>query len=134
VTDQQAGLVAKARRAVENARAQMEHGDYDFATSRAYYAMFYVAEAFLLEKGLAFPKHSAVIAAFGQHFVKTGMVAAEFQRYLTEGQAARNISDYDIGPAVTAADASQQISRAQEFLELADRLLGSPPIPSGQGG
>ena len=87
-----------------------------------------------MEKGLAFPKHSAVIAAFGQHFVKTGMVPAEFQRYLTEGQAARNISDYDTGPAVTAADASQQISRAQEFVELAYRLLGNAPSPSGQGG
>jgi uncharacterized protein (UPF0332 family) len=65
VTDQQAGLGAKARRAVDNARAQMELGDHDFTTSRAYYSMFYVAEAFLLEKGLALSKHSAVIAAFG---------------------------------------------------------------------
>jgi uncharacterized protein (UPF0332 family) len=44
--------------------------------------MFYVAEAFLLNKGLAFGKHSAVIAAFGEHFTKTGIVPPEFHRYL----------------------------------------------------
>jgi uncharacterized protein (UPF0332 family) len=33
--------------------------------------MFYVAQAFLAGEGLSFSKHSAVIAAFGQHFAKT---------------------------------------------------------------
>jgi uncharacterized protein (UPF0332 family) len=126
MTEQQAGLLAKARRAVENAKAQVERGDHDFAVSRAYYAMFYAAEAVLLEKDLSFSKHSAVIAAFGLHFVRTGLVPAEFQRYLTEGQAARNVSDYDIGPEVTADEAKEQIARAQAFVELAERLLGSP--------
>ena len=36
-----------------------------FAASRAYYAMFYAAEALLQSRGLAFSKHSAVHAAFG---------------------------------------------------------------------
>ena len=47
-----------------------DQGFHDFATSRAYYAMFYVAEALLLGEGLTFSKHSAVIAAFGKSFVK----------------------------------------------------------------
>jgi len=129
MTEQQAGLLAKARRAVENARAQTQRGDHDFAVSRAYYAMFYAAEALLLEKSLSFSKHSAVIAAFGLHFVKSGIVPPEFQRYLTEGQAARNVSDYDIGPEVTADEASEQIARAEGFVELAVRLLGPPQSP-----
>jgi uncharacterized protein (UPF0332 family) len=129
MTEQQAGLLAKARRAVENAKAQVERGDHDFAVSRAYYAMFYAAEAALLEKDLSFSKHSAVIAAFGLHFVRTGLVPAEFQRYLTEGQAARNVSDYDIGPEVTSAEAAEQIKRAAKFAESASRLLSTPASP-----
>jgi len=129
MTEQQAGLLAKARRAVENAKAQVERGDHDFAVSRAYYAMFYAAEAVLLEKDLSFSKHSAVIAAFGLHFVRTGLVPAEFQRYLTEGQAARNVSDYDIGPEVTSAEAAEQIERAAKFVESASRLLSTPASP-----
>jgi uncharacterized protein (UPF0332 family) len=44
------------------------------AASRAYYAMFSAARALLLSQGLDFSSHSAVIAAFGQHFAKSGRV------------------------------------------------------------
>src|ERR1017187_10687086 len=39
---------------------------HDGAVSRAYYAMFHVAGALLLSKGMTFSKHSAAISAFGQ--------------------------------------------------------------------
>jgi uncharacterized protein (UPF0332 family) len=42
--------------------------------NRAYYAIFYAANAMLATKGLERSKHSGVIATFRQHFVKTGMV------------------------------------------------------------
>lgn len=62
----------KGRRSLEAGRSLYSRGDYDFAASRAYYAMFYLVEALLSSLGLSFSKHSAVISAFGQHFVKTG--------------------------------------------------------------
>jgi uncharacterized protein (UPF0332 family) len=52
-----------------------------------------VAEAFLLNKGLAFGKHSAVIAGFGEHFAKTGIVPPEFHRYLIRGLQVRHAGD-----------------------------------------
>jgi uncharacterized protein (UPF0332 family) len=36
--------------------------------------MFYAASALLLGSGMVFSKHSAVIAAFGREFAKSGMV------------------------------------------------------------
>ena len=59
---EQAALLKKARDSLRAARvlADQEHL-YDFAVSRAYYTIFYAAEAFLLGEGLAFSKHSAVI-------------------------------------------------------------------------
>jgi uncharacterized protein (UPF0332 family) len=36
----------------------------DYATSRAYYTLFYIADAFLEGEELSFFKHSAVISAF----------------------------------------------------------------------
>ena len=50
-------LLNKAREAVEAAEILLEAGKNDFAAGRAYYAMFYVAEALLFEKGLEFRKH-----------------------------------------------------------------------------
>lgn len=42
--------------------------------SRAYYAMFYLAQAFRLEKQLEFSSHAGVISAFGREFGKTGRI------------------------------------------------------------
>ena len=82
MTPEQAALLKKAKDSLDAARLLVERGFYDFAVSRSYYAMFYVAQAFLLGEGLSFSKHSAVIAAFGQRFIKTGEVPQEFHRYL----------------------------------------------------
>ena len=69
--------------------AQGYHG---CAASRAYDTMCYLTEAFLLGQGLAFSRHSAVHAAFGEHFVKTGVVPSEFHRYLIRGMEVRHAS------------------------------------------
>ena len=126
---EQRDLVAKAEDSLNAARLMQENGYHDFATSRAYYAMFYLAEALLLEYGLAFSKHSAVIAAFGERFSKTGLVPKELHRYLTEGQDSRNVADYHVGSTLTRDEAALQIARAEEFVEIARARLGAmPPI------
>ena len=71
---EQKALIEKAQASLNAARLLFDEHYFGFAASRAYYAMFYVVEALLLEEGSAFSKHSAVIAAFGQLFVKTGRV------------------------------------------------------------
>ncbi len=76
-------MLQKASRSMMAAEKHIEEGDYDFASSRAYYAVFYALEAVLLTKSLAFSKHSAVIAAFNQHFIKTGVFPKEFSRFIS---------------------------------------------------
>ncbi len=85
-------LTPKARDSLKAARLLAANGLLDFAASRAYYAMFYVAEAFLLERGQSFSRHSAVIAAFGEQFAKAGLVPVEFHRYLLKAQESRNVA------------------------------------------
>jgi predicted nucleic acid-binding protein len=62
VTREQRALVDKARESVRAAKLLSGEELHDFAVSRAYYAMFYLAEALLLSAEMAFSKHSAVIA------------------------------------------------------------------------
>lgn len=69
--------------------------------SRAYYSLFYTAEALLLSRGLSFSSHSAVIANFGKEFAKTGILNPKFHHYLTESQDRRNIGDYSVLATVT---------------------------------
>lgn len=47
-------LLDKAGRAIHAAETLLREGDADFGAGRAYYAMFYTAEALLAEKGLRF--------------------------------------------------------------------------------
>ena len=133
MTPDQVALLQKAQASLKAARLLADQTLYDFAASRAYYTMFYVAEAFLLEEGLAFSKHSAVIAAFGRQLTKTGRVPQEFHRYLLDGQDSRNAGDYDIRPGISESEAAKQITRAEQFLQLAERLIGPLPPTEPQG-
>ena len=123
MTDAWQALLGKAHRSIQSARLLLADGDYDAAVSRAYYAMFYASEALLLSKGLTFSKHSAVIAAFGREFAKTGLVPEQCHRYLVDAQEARNISDYQTVSHITEEATLQHISRAEELLAVAEHIL-----------
>ena len=123
MTAEQLALVQKAERSIRGARVLMEDGLHEFAVSRAYYAMFYLAEALLLGEGLAFSKHSAVIAAFDQHFAKSGRLPAELHAHLREAQDQRNIGDYGTGDGPGSEQTNEQILRAEAFLKVARQRL-----------
>ncbi|HWP62853.1 MAG TPA: HEPN domain-containing protein [Candidatus Binatia bacterium] len=79
-----AKLLEKAARAIAAAERLVQDGFFDIAAGRAYYAMFYVAEAILAAKGLRFAKHGGVHAAFGQHVVKAGEMDPRYHRWLLD--------------------------------------------------
>jgi uncharacterized protein (UPF0332 family) len=117
-------LLKKAQESARAAKVLAGEKFWDFAASRAYYAMFYAAEAMLLEKGLSFSSHSAVIAAFGKEFAKPNAVNAKLHRYLIDGQDLRNAGDYDVGTPVTEAQAADVMRWADEFIAAAETFLG----------
>ncbi|MDI6839555.1 MAG: HEPN domain-containing protein [bacterium] len=84
-------LIHKAQRSLEVAEVLYKRKDYDFSISRAYYSMFYCAEALLLTKNLSFSKHSAVIAVFGKHFTKTKLLSLNLHSYLLDAFKDRQI-------------------------------------------
>jgi uncharacterized protein (UPF0332 family) len=132
LTDAQSGLLRKAHRTVQSARLLLTDGDYDGAVSRAYYAMFYVAEALLLSKGMTFSKHSAVIAGFGREFAKSGMIPEEYHRHLMDAQEARNTGDYQVVSHLTEAETVQHITHAEHLLEAGEKLIRENPDNSGE--
>ena len=103
---------------------------YDIAVSRAYYAMFYCAEALLDADGLTFTSHSAVVPAFGQRFSKAGRVPPELHRYLIQAQDSRLLGDYDAESPRSKEEAAKHIGRAHEFIKLAQRMLSGSADPA----
>lgn len=117
-------LLEKAARSVHAAKILLDEGDADFAVSRAYYGMFYAAEAVLLSKGLRFQRHGSVHAAFGEHFVKTGLLDAKLHRWLLDAFDQRILGDYGTEAAMTVEDVKQVIDHAEVFINEARQYLG----------
>lgn len=116
-------LLEKARRAIHAAETLLQQGDVDFAAGRAYYAMFYTAEALLTAKGLGARKHGGVHALFGEHFTKTGLIDAKFHRFLLDAFDRRIQADYGFDAVVSRVEVIGMIEQAREFLGEAEKLL-----------
>lgn len=85
--------------------------------------MFYAAQALLLEPGLSFSSHSAVIAAVGREFAKTAVVDRRLHRYLLDAQDMRYVGDYGIGPSITRQQLAEILANTEEFLMEVERAL-----------
>ena len=109
-------IIDKAKRSLETAKRLYQDGDYDFVASRAYYSMFYMAEAILLTKEFSFSKHSAVISAFGKNFIKTGIFPNKYHQMLIDAFRTRNIGDYGYEEDVTGDEADIILKNAEQFL------------------
>jgi uncharacterized protein (UPF0332 family) len=116
-------LLDKAEHAIRAAEILLDADEKDFAAGRAYYAMFYTAEALLVDSGRRFRKHSAVHAAFGSQFGKTGLMESKYHRWLLDAFDRRIVSDYDTTGEISPHEVRETISRAREFLTEAGRLL-----------
>jgi len=121
----QATLV-KANRAVQAAKTLLKNGDFDFAVSRAYYAMFYAVEAMLASHDFTFRKHGGVHAAFGEHFVKTKKVDEKNHRWLLDAFGQRLLGDYEIHMQVDREDVEEGLRHAEDFVSEATKFLKSP--------
>jgi len=118
-----AALVQKAQKFIGSAGLLRQYGDPASAASRLYYAMFYCAEALLLTKGLSYSRHGNVIAAFGQHFVKTGELPPEMHQWLRSAFDKRQVADYEAQPVLTDADVRVMEKQAQQFLTSTQEYL-----------
>jgi uncharacterized protein (UPF0332 family) len=97
-------LLEKARENLKAARLLIQEELANIAASRAYYAMFYIAEALLLGRDLVFTSHSAVIAAYGKEFARTKDMDPKFHRYLITSQDIRQTGDYGVENNVSLAE------------------------------
>jgi uncharacterized protein (UPF0332 family) len=116
-------LLSKALDSIEGAEGLLNMGKEELAAGRAYYAMFYVAEALLYEIDLQFNQHGQVIAAYGKHFAKTKELDPKYHRWLRGGFDTRISGDYDVDADISTQIAAEMIDQAREFLEAAQVYL-----------
>lgn len=108
-------LIEKAAESLDAAGDLQARAHYGFAASRAYYAMFYAAEAALLHKELQFKKHSAVLAQFNKLFVKAGVFPHEMFVSLRTASDLRMVGDYST-TGVSKGEGERTIREADKFI------------------
>ena len=116
-------MLDKARENIDATDLLISQGFFDIAASRSYYAMFYIAEALLLRRGQHFSSHSAVIAAYGKEYAKTGDLDPRFHQNLIKSQELRQTGDYGYLEPVSADSVSQVLIWARDFLAAAEEYL-----------
>lgn len=116
-------LLQKANRFLRTAELALNDGDYDSCVSRCYYAMFFMAEAMLFSKGMRASSHKGVIKLFGEHFVKTGIVEAEFGKMLRRAYDLRHKGDYAMGFAVSEKEARERLEGAKSFVSRVESYI-----------
>ncbi|MFQ6058283.1 MAG: HEPN domain-containing protein [Anaerolineae bacterium] len=115
--------MAKARSSLAAARKLLEELLFAESISRSYYAMFYAAKALLLLDSIDVSKHSAVIAAFGREYAKTGKIDPRYHRMLLDGFEWRQKSDYDVYWLATRKEAEKCLQDAEAFVAQAEKSL-----------
>ena len=107
------------------AKALIEIGHPRFSAAQSYYTIFYLAQAMLLTKGLTFSKHSAVVAAYGKEFARTGLLDSKFHLYIIQAQKLRQIGHYgEESEEVTKEQALESYQWAEEFMQTVKNYLG----------
>ena len=115
----------KAEQFLRSARLLLDNGDVDSAASRLYYTMFFVAEALLQSLGLSFSSHRAIIAAYGQHFAKTGELDPRFHQVLIAAFNQRQIGDYRVQSGLGKEEVEALLAQVTDFVNAARAWLDS---------
>jgi uncharacterized protein (UPF0332 family)/predicted nucleotidyltransferase len=109
-------LMSEAERSLGAAGGLLDDEYFDYATSRAYYAMFYAASAALLTKGLTFSRHSGVVSGFGRHFSSAELLPRQLHLDFDKAQRLRQLGDYSTEP-FEQSTAEEVLRDARRFVD-----------------
>ncbi|WP_420456763.1 HEPN domain-containing protein [Rubrivirga sp.] len=123
MTDLQRAYLDRAERALASARLNVDAGDGEAATNRAYYACFYVVQAALVGEGEAPKTHSGTHRRFAVLFVATGAVSRDIGRILPDAFRLRLQSDYDAFAVTDTAAAADLLADAERFVAVVRELV-----------
>ena len=113
----------KAQDDLKWAHTIFEQGGYRQAISRAYYAIFAVANAALYTQNITRKKHSGIESAFNQFFIKPGLIEPEYGVSYIKAFRARQNADYADTTDFTELNARYTVETAERFVERVEKYL-----------
>jgi len=117
--------VEQARKCREAALVLVEADAYNDAANRSYYCIFHAMRAVLAIDGFDSKKHTGIISAFRQNYIKTSIFPPEFSDIIRDAFNIRGGSDYEDFFIVSKDEVLQQIENAKIFLEALEDYLNT---------
>ena len=102
---------------VNGAREALQSAQYNLDGS------FYAATALLLTLDITRSKHSGVLAAFREHFVRPGKFAVQDSRAYGEAFELRNVTDYEMLGQADPDQAQVIVDKANRFVDRCQAYL-----------
>ncbi len=118
-------LLARAEREVASARLLYEQGFNEACVSRAYYRMFYAAEAMLLHHNRTASTHRGLITLFARYLVKPGLVPAPYGKMLSRAAQKRQVADYADDFVILHEEAVSILAEAETLVQFAERFCAN---------
>lgn len=119
-----ARYLALAHEFLQDADLVLGHSHLRSALDRAYYAMFYAAQAAIAHIGAAPPRtHRGLISVFRTRVIETGLIDSVRGREFAQAFTLRQEGTYDAEAVLEEADVRQVVIKAREFVETIERLV-----------
>ena len=112
-----------AKNDLKSARALFAMEDYRGANNRAYYSCFHAIDAVLAKEPVAFKKHKDTLSYFNKNYVHTEIFPRDIGRKISRLEIIRHKSDYDTFYIASKEDAVEQVSVAEEVIDLVRKYL-----------
>ena len=112
----------KAKRALDQAKANLPLQTWEVIANRIYYAAYYAVSALLIANKIPAHSHDGNISQFGLHFVKTGKVDKENGKLLNRLFTMRLTGDYSDRFNLRAEDIESFIEPTATFIKTVSHL------------
>ena len=118
-------LLKKAQKYLRSAAVLLELEDFDSTASRAYFAMFYAAQAALLQHRAEMPPRQGIRTTFVDVYVTNGPLPDRAADVLQRAAELQEVGDFAYDFAVAGGDAESILAEAEAFVNSLERLIGS---------
>ncbi len=115
--------MARAKETYEDAEILAAKKRWNSVINRLYYAAFYAVIALLLKNNISAITHNGVKTAFGQYFIKNGIIPEEIGKTFSQLFTWRQKGDYDDLFDFTDERVMPYFAQVQQLITIVEKLI-----------
>lgn len=115
--------IERAKRTFKEVEALKNAELWNGVANRLYYAVFHAISALMIHDGHQVHTHHGSHAMFGQQYIKTGILPAEYGRLYNQLQTMREESDYNCAFDADPEALEGKIEPARQMIETIEKMV-----------